>query len=191
MGNLPHNPPEERFDSVRGAGYYPLVAMFPRSSIRRACSRQTLWILAVIVLLTATLQAAPVIHPHAKQKQEIEQLEERWRQVQVSGDVSEMDKLMSEDFIGISMTGQANTKTQQLDRYRNRHLIITEMKLSDRKIKIVGAVAIVTALAEVEGTNEGEPLHGRYRYTRVYQRISPGVWKTTNFEVTKIPANRH
>jgi len=33
-----------------------------------------------------------------------------------------MDKLLSDDYIGITMTGQVNTKAQQLDRMRMHRL---------------------------------------------------------------------
>ena len=58
------------------------------------------------------------------------------------------------------------------------------------KVKLLGQVAIVTSLAEVQGQNEGLPLNGRFRYTRVYQRLPSGAWKITNFELTRVPKHR-
>ena len=75
---------------------------------------------------------------------------------------------------------------------RNCHMVLT--KLIDhsriRKIKLVGAVAIVTSLAQIEGTNDGMQVNGKYRYTRIYRRYPDGTWKVTNFEVTRVPAQR-
>lgn len=136
--------------------------------------------------------SVPVPHHGAKHdaKHEIEVLEDKWRQAQIDDDIPTLEGLMSDDFIGISMVGQANTKAQQLDRYKNRTLVLTRIDLSDRKIKLVGSVAIVTSLAEVEGTNDGEPIRGKFRYTRVYQRLPSGQWTTTNFEATHIRERR-
>lgn len=64
--------------------------------------------------------------------------------------------------------------------------MITKIDLSDRKVKLVGSIAIVTSQAEVEGTNESEAMHGLYRYTRIYQRLPNGEWKITSFEATRI-----
>jgi len=165
--------------------------MPPAPTSRQALQTKLFWLLLFVIVFAAAREATAVTHPSKHdEKREIEALEEQWRTVQLTGDLVLMDRLMADDFLGISMTGQANTKMQQLDRYRSRRLILTKIDLSDRKIKLVGAVAIVTSLAEVEGTNEDEPVHGTYRYTRIYQRISPGVWKTTNFEVTRVPMNR-
>jgi len=113
-------------------------------------------------------------------------LEEQWRTAQLAGDVSAMDKMLAEDFIGISMSGQVNTKAQQLDRIKTRKLVVTKIDLSDRKIKLVGSIAIVTSKAEVEGMAESGSMKGHYRYTRIYQRLANGEWKITSFEATRV-----
>jgi ketosteroid isomerase-like protein len=124
-------------------------------------------------------------------KRQVEALEEQWRQAQLAGDVAVMDKLLSDDYIGITMTGQVNTKTQQLDRMRMHKMALTKLDLGDRQVKLVGSIAIVTSRAEVEGTNEGAPVKGTYRYTRVYQRLPSGGWKITSFEATRVPGPKN
>lgn len=128
-------------------------------------------------------------HQKHDYKREVELLEEQWRAAQLSGDVAMMDKLLSDDFVGISMTGQVNTKAQQLSRIRSHTFVITKIDLDEMKVKLVGQVAIVTVRAAVEGTSEGVPMNGDFRYTRIYQH-SPAGWKITNFEATRIPS-RH
>ncbi len=56
-------------------------------------------------------------------KKQVEALEEQWRKAQLAGDVATMESMLSDDFIGISMSGQVNTKAQQLDRMRTRKLV--------------------------------------------------------------------
>ena len=124
-------------------------------------------------------------------KRQVEALEEQWRQAQLAGDVGAMDKLLSDDYIGISITGQVNTKSQQLDRMRMHKIALTKLDLGDRQVKLVGSIAIVTSRAEVEGTNEGAPVKGTYRYTRVYQRLPSGGWKITSFEATRVPGQKN
>ncbi len=123
-------------------------------------------------------------------KRQVEALEEQWRQAQLSGDVATMDKLLSDDYIGISMTGQVNTKIQQLDRMRTRKFVLTRLDLGEMQVKLVGSIAIVTSRAQVEGTNDGVAVQGTYRYTRVYQRLPSGGWKITSFEATRVPGPR-
>ena len=120
-------------------------------------------------------------------KQQVEALEEQWRQAQLAGDVATMDKLLSDDYIGISMNGQVHTKAQQLERLRTRRVALTKLELSEMKVKLIGSIAIVTSRAEVEGTSDGVSVRGIYRYTRVYQRLDSGAWKITSFEATRTP----
>ncbi len=129
-------------------------------------------------------------HQKHDYKREVELLENQWRTAQLAGDVATMDKLLSDDYVGISMTGQVNTKAQQLSRIRSRALVISRIDLGEMKVKLVGQVAIVTVRAFVEGTSEGVPMNGDFRYTRIYQHLPAGGWKITNFEATRIPT-RH
>jgi len=127
-------------------------------------------------------------HPRHKQdsKRQVEKLEETWRLAQLNGDADTMDRLLSDDYIGITMNGQIVTKTQQLDRMRTRTLSLSKIDLDDVKVKLIGQTAVVTSRANVEGTNDGESMHGTYRYTRVYTRTAGGSWKITNFEATRV-----
>lgn len=105
---------------------------------------------------------------------------------QLAGDVATMDKMLSEDFIGITMSGQVVTKAQQLNRIRSRGFVVSRLDLEDIKVKRLGEVAIATVRARVEGTNEKKQVDGQYRYTRIYQHLPSGAWKITHFEVTHI-----
>jgi len=145
-------------------------------------------VLSGFALPTARPQAQTLAHPAHKraEREEIEEMEQQFQKAQLSGDVTIMDKLLSDDYLGINANGELTTKTQQLDHMRNRSLIITRLSPSDVKIKLIGQTAIVTSEVQVEGTLDGTTLHGQYRYTRVYQRVANGSWKVTNFEVTRI-----
>jgi ketosteroid isomerase-like protein len=149
----------------------------------------------ILVVLTTTLLVATLPHAFAQDRDrrehkrtehaQIVALERQWQKAALADDVSIMDKLLSEDYLGITASGEVLTKTQQLDRMRDHKLNITRLDTSEIKIKLVGNIAIVTSLAQVEGLDNDEPLHGAFRYTRVYQRMPGGIWKVTNFEVTR------
>jgi ketosteroid isomerase-like protein len=146
------------------------------------------------VLWVGVLAFAQPHHPKGDPKRvqhaHIEALEQQWRTAQLNDDVAAMDKLLAEDFLGITATGEVNTKQQFLDRMRNRAIALTTLDMSEQKIKLVGQVAIVTSLAQVDGTSDGQPLTGRFRYLRVYQKLPGDTWRITNFEATRIPAPR-
>ena len=153
--------------------------------------RRITFALLVAALLTLpawrpAVCALGIRHGQKDAKREIEDLEQQWRTAQLSGDTALMDRLLSDDYVGIGMNGVVNTKTQQLDRFRRRAIALTRIDVSEVKVKMVGAVAIVTCLAQIEGTADGSSMSGMYRYTRVYQKLPSGIWKITNFEATRL-----
>lgn len=144
----------------------------------------------LLTMLCASLSATLAFggpHPRrgADYKRQVESLEEQWRTTQLANDVTAMDKLLSDDYIGISMNGQVFTKAQQLDRMRDKDLVLTRIDFDDMKVKLIGPIAIVTSRTQVEGTSDGEPVKGTFRYTRVYKRLPSGSWKITSFEATR------
>jgi len=146
-------------------------------------------LLACFVALMSAQQCQAAAKAHEKKhdtKKQVEALEEQWRMAQLAGDVVTMDKMLADDFIGLSRSGQVNTKGQQLERVRTRKLVVSKVELSDMKVKLVGSIAIVTCQAAVEGTSESGSVKGLYRYTRIYQRLASGDWKITSFEATRI-----
>lgn len=173
----------KRFDVAPIPGLPSGTPMFRRPFTHAAAV--LLATLLVVPLLCA--QKSP-IHPkrNHQEREQIAALEHDWQQAMLDDDVPAMDNLLSDDYLGISSTGEVFTKVQQLDHMRDRQFVITGLETSDRKIKLVGDIAIVTSLAQVEGTIDGQTLHGLYRYTRVYQRLPGGIWKITNFEGTPI-----
>ena len=163
--------------------------------IRRTLIATTVLLTAVVMGWAAPAFCAswnePLREKKHDAKRQVEALEEQWRQAQLAGDVATMDKLLSDDYIGITMTGQVHTKAQQLDRMRMHKISLTKLDLGERQVKLVGSIAIVTSRAEVEGTNEGAPVKGTFRYTRVYQRLPSGGWKITSFEATRVPGPKN
>jgi ketosteroid isomerase-like protein len=129
-------------------------------------------------------------HPAKRmEKEQIEQLEAQWKQAMLQDDVSAMDKLLAEDYLGLTATGDLVTKSQQLDRMRNRKLTVTKLENTELKFKLIGQIAIVTSLAQVDAEADGKTLNGQYRYQRVYQRFPNGSWKITSFAATRVPGS--
>jgi len=147
---------------------------------------------ALLFGLTVAFIALPLhAGPHRNSRtmrDQIEALETQWKKAVLANDTETMDHLLSDDYLGITSNGQVVTKPQQLDRMRTRNFSINSLEVTDVKIKLISQhAAIVTSLAQVDGTNDGRPLHGSFRYTRVYQRIPNDGWKITSFEATRVP----
>jgi ketosteroid isomerase-like protein len=121
---------------------------------------------------------------HAIQK-EIEMLETQWRQAVISNDVNQMDHLLADDYLGISATGTVETKAQALAQRKAGTVKISQLNLTDLKVRIYGDTAVVTSRAELQGTNGQSNIGGNYRYTRVYNRRL-GQWRIVSFEASRM-----
>jgi ketosteroid isomerase-like protein len=143
---------------------------------------------SIAALLALPIHAGP--HRGSRtMRDQIEALETQWKKAALANDIEAMDRLLSEDYLGITANGQVVTKPQQLDRMRTHNFSINTIDVTDVKIKLISQhAAIVTSLAQVDGTNDGRPLRGSFRYTRVYQRIPNDGWKITSFEATHVPS---
>ncbi len=179
---------ESCFDSRREAVYHPVL---PMTSPAQPIRWPRIAAAAVLAVVFAGTEARPIYAqsaPHERRhdaKQQVEALEEQWRKAQIAGDTTAMDKMLSDDYVGISIMGEVDTKAQALSRTAEHRLMLTKIELSDMKVKLIGAIAIVTSRAQVEGINDGVPVKGMYRYTRIYQYLPSGQWKVTSFEATR------
>lgn len=142
---------------------------------------------AVVVMLASCglLSAMPRAERHETRHQ-IEQLEDKWRNAILHGNVPAMDALLADDYMAISPTGILQSKEQAMANLRAGNMHITSLELSDRKIRLYGTTALVTSRAEVTGSGPEGDLSGSYRYTRVYVKDVRGVWRIVSFEASKI-----
>jgi ketosteroid isomerase-like protein len=138
----------------------------------------------VLVSVFAT-QAHAVFPHHENAHKEIEGLELDWRQAQLTNNISTVERLLADDYLGISANGTLETKADELTRRRTGALHITQLDLSDIKVRIYGDTAVVTSKADLIGKNGDRDISGRYRYTRVYSNRD-GQWRIVSFEASRV-----
>jgi ketosteroid isomerase-like protein len=113
-------------------------------------------------------------------------MEDAWRNAILKGNSVALEGLLADDYTGITAKGAIQTKEQAVINLKSGALQLTAINISDRKVRVYGATAVVTSLAELTGTKDDQELSGRYRYTRVYVRNSLGQWKIVSFEASRI-----
>ena len=121
------------------------------------------------------------VHRHV-----IDQLEGQWRDALMKSNAAQMEKLLADDYLAITASGTLQTREEALASMRAGQLHFTALDISDRKVRFYGTTALVTSVAEVQGTTADGDLSGSYRYTHVYVRDAQGAWKIVSFEASKI-----
>lgn len=176
----------------------PLNAGSTRKLARRILAAAALAQLLVLACSAFPLQTKNSAAPKAQKTQkkedgrhQIDRLEDKWRDAVMKNDAVMLDGLLSEDYIAILANGTLQTKDQQLASVRAKEWHITALEMSERKVRFYGRTALVTSLAQVEGSTSDGDITGTYRYTRVYARDTRGLWKIVNFEASRIGHPHH
>lgn len=143
------------------------------------------FIVAIVFCPALLIAGMPRAQKH-ESRHEIDQLEEAWREAVMKSNTAAMDKLLADDYLAITASGTLQTKDQALANLRAGRTKITALEISDRKVRFYGTTALVTSLADVQGSTSDGELSGSYRYTRVYVRDPQGSWKIVSFEASRI-----
>lgn len=119
-------------------------------------------------------------------RQQIDQLEDAWRDAVVKGNIVALDALLSDDYMAITASGLLQSKEQSLANLRSGAVRFKSIEFSDRKVRFYGTTALVLSRAEVSAKTPEADISGSYRYTRVYVRDARGQWKIVSFEASRI-----
>ncbi len=162
-----------------------------RSRIHRARRSLRLSLLLLTFILAGSGYGAhastfPLPHHDDRLHKEIEGLESEWRNAVLNNDVSVFEKLLADDYLGVTANGTLETKADAVAMRRAGTVRISELQPSDTKVRVYGDTAVVTSRVELAGTNGDRDISGTYRYTRVYNKRS-GSWKIVSFEASRIP----
>lgn len=147
----------------------------------------------VLLLLLCTLPGTAADGGGSKHalKNKVEQMERDWRSAQLAGDTAAMDRMLAEDYVGMTMQGQVTTKAQQLRRMQERRTVMHRLDLSDVKVRLRGEVAVVTMRARVVGSGSAGPVDGRFRCRQIFHLLPNGRWAMTNFEADPMSRREH
>lgn len=116
----------------------------------------------------------------------IQQAEHRLRQAMLSGDVAELDALLADDVHAVGPDGTLLGKAEDLAAHRAGTLRFTAIDILETVIQRVPDVAIAFVLADLRVTVGGQPVAGRYRYTRVWIEAS-GAWQVVAAHISAVP----
>ncbi len=160
------------------------VAMFLSGSLALLQpDTATAW--AIRPLTVMTLGIRPHRPGHSEQQQVL-RVEDEVRRALLAADSGTLDRLLADDFLGISANGTLSDKQQYLRRIGKKEHQFSRIDVTDSKIRVQPNSAIVVSTAEVTGKLDTSPINGTYRYTRVYSREQDGSWKLRNFEATRV-----
>jgi hypothetical protein len=112
-------------------------------------------------------------------------LTEQARQAALKADVADVDKLLADDFTGITAIGGTNTKADISEFFKSGKLKYEAIDVSDMKVRVYGNTALVNSTANVKGHFGDTDISGQYRSVRVWVKRK-GQWQTVSFQSTRV-----
>ncbi len=162
-----------------------------RSSVRRFPLALAAILLCPSLAFSAVGLSAAAPAPRSQRhefRHQIRLIEQQWRVALLRQDTQSLANLLNSDYIGISANGTIKSRSDTLAEIQSGAFRITQLTLSDQKIRLFPQTAVVTSVAELHGSDGQTSLDGRYRYTHVYVRDTSGRWTIASFEASPVTA---
>jgi uncharacterized protein (TIGR02246 family) len=121
-------------------------------------------------------------------EQQITALSDQYVQAYLKGDTSFFEKYDADDATIIHSAGRLITKAEEIENFKSGDFKSGALKLEsidvrERKIRAYGDTVVVTGLASIKGTRNGEPFSFDVRDTWVWVKQN-GDWKVVAFQAT-------
>jgi len=112
-------------------------------------------------------------------EEEIMKIEDQWVQSRATKDPTMTKDLLSDDFLGATMAGQAMNKQQQIDAVTAGTLFAGKAEMTDRKVRIYRDTAVSTGVVTgVVGADKS-------RYIRVFVKRN-NKWRLVAAQGTRV-----
>ncbi len=140
--------------------------------------------LTVLALAAVALPLALAQAPGATEK-ELADLENRWAEAIVKGDVATLERLYADEYMAIDPTGATFTKDQDIANVKSGNFKLASFKIDELKVRVHGDVAVVTSRNTIKGTYMGKDASGAYRGTDVFVKRG-GRWQVLTTQATAV-----
>jgi ketosteroid isomerase-like protein len=143
----------------------------------------------VFICVTLALCVTPLLGAQDKSLTDIaaettiRQLEQQWERALLQGDQAAINRIVAEDCLFVSSSGELLTKAQaDSDR---RKTVLKVSIITDMNVRVIGDVAIVIGANREASTYGDQDTSGRYRWTDIFARRG-GQWKVVSAHSTRI-----
>jgi ketosteroid isomerase-like protein len=117
--------------------------------------------------------------------EQIRNLDRRWADAEVRGDVAALEALTTEDFTLVGPRGFVLNKHQWLDRYRTGALVTRSLSWEDVEVRDYGDAAVAVGCHTQQAAYDGHPADGAFRSTHIAV-VSEGQWLLAGVQLSPI-----
>ena len=137
-------------------------------------------------MLTLLLALAIETQAPAKDEAQITAAQDARFAAMVKGDAAYFETALDPSLTYHHSSGAAQTKAEFMASIRAGALKYKALDIVERKVRRVGAIAIITGIFRLQATNNGEVIDTKARFTDVYEN-DHGRWVQLAWQNTRIP----
>ena len=117
-------------------------------------------------------------------EQELRELETHWQEALTRRDVAMLDRLMAEDYVLTTVSGEVVNKARVLAEVKSSNAT-AEVHNTDVAVRVYGDAAVVTGLVLISGRFNNQDVRTQSRYMKVYVKRK-GQWRVVAAQATLI-----
>jgi hypothetical protein len=144
-----------------------------------------IFVLVAVFLLLSASTARPVRAADSSDMEFIKFLEEAWVNAIVHKNVDVLNRVMSDNFTGVSANGQQYTKPEAIADVRSGFYAVEKMELQNVNVRLFGDVALVKFYQNEKSTLGEENSTGRYAFTDIWVKRD-GEWRAISSQGTPV-----
>ena len=141
-------------------------------------------LLCVLILVSVSI-GGPVRATNSGNEEFVRFLEDAWVNAIVHKDIKVLDRVLADDFGGISPNGYRYTKEEAIADIQTGSYVVQSMVLDTVKVRVIGDMAIVTFYQNETSKFGDENCSGRYAFTDVWVKRD-GNWQAVASQGTPV-----
>ena len=114
-------------------------------------------------------------------------LDRKRMQAMAAQDVATLEALIADDLVYTHSSARLDTKRSLIDGMTSGKTVYTGVEPSSVKAQDLGDTVVLTGIAQIKVTANGNPLAFGVRFTDVYARRN-GRWQMVTWQSTRLPA---
>ena len=150
-----------------------------------------LWAGVLVLALQIGMAQTADKAPKAKAKkggsvaEQIEKLSDEGREAALKGDAAFLENNTADDYTAIGGMGNVMSKSDAIQMRKSGDVKYSSIDVSDKKVRVYGNSAVLTATADIIGTVKDKDISGKYRIGQVWVKQG-GTWKIAHMQSTKV-----
>jgi len=142
-------------------------------------------VLLSVVLLASFAIGGPMKARNSSDEEFVGFLENAWVNAIVQKDFNVLERVIADDFTGVSPNGQRYTKKEAIADLKGGFYKVESMTVDNLDVRIYGDMALVTFYQNEKSAFADEDSSGRYAFTDVWLRRD-GEWRAVASQGTAV-----